>query len=363
MEINKEKALMIFKNNFKYEICDTVLGTAVKMNSYDAFLYANVTGAGYLDNYVLPFTPKGLTKIFYNAFNYNFVTGIFDNGSLKYSPYNLSLTKEYLFNGNKYIIFVEFNSENELRQYLKEYICICKNNNIESTDFIIQRIETSKVGNGMESFLEYIACEKFKEEGYIVENQVPLAATVGSPDFAGYSLCELNKIDDFKSISNIGFHIIELSMLRFSHKTNEKDNTYDNKNIVGEAKTSTLKMDSQLGKYLNTGLYKYGFEMHPSKKNPTYDKFGLLTINSEDKIIITYPKTFQNYESDNYSYEDYEKWLANYMKFYLLANLSNDELKRFCLEKYNMQISNNNLISIIEKVSIKELLEFIKEVI
>ena len=97
MEISKEIAIDIFKKNFKYDVVDTILGQAIKMDYYNAFLYANVTGAGYLDNYVMPFTPKGLMKIFYNAFNYNFVTGIFDNASLKYSPYNLSLTRNYLF--------------------------------------------------------------------------------------------------------------------------------------------------------------------------------------------------------------------------------------------------------------------------
>ena len=362
MEINRDKALSIFKNNFNYEICNTILGTAVKMNYYDAFLYANVTGAGYLDNYIFPFSPKGLMKIFYNAFNYNFVTGIFDNGSLKYTPYNLSLTRNYLFEGDKYIIFVEFNSENELRNILKEYIELCKRNNIKSTDFIIQRIESSKVGNGMESFLEYIACEMFKNNGFIVENQIPLAATVGSPDFAGYALYELNKIDDFSNISNVGFHIIELSMLRFANISNT-GNVEKHKNIVGEAKTSTMKMASQLEKYLNTGLFQYGFEMHPSKINPTYDFFGLLTIDKQDKIVISYPKTIKNYESEVYSVTDYEKWLTNYMKFYLLANLSNDELKTFCMEKYGLPMSNTNLVYIIEKITVNELLKYIKEVI
>jgi hypothetical protein len=332
------------------------------MNSYDAFLYANVTGAGYLDNYVLPFTPKGLTKIFYNAFNYNFVTGIFDNASLKYSPYNLSLTRNYLFNGDKYIIFVEFNSEEELRNKLKEYIKMCEEKNVSSTDFIIQRIEKSKVGNGMESFLEYLACEKFKTKGYVVENQIPLAATVGSPDFGGYSLFLLNKYDKFNILFSSGYHIIELALLRFKNKNNQ-DEQYETGNIVGEAKTSTLKMASQLEKYLNTGLFETGFEMHPSKNEPTYDKFGILTLDFEHIIKISYPKSICHYENEKFSIDEYEKWLGNYLKFYLLANLSNDELKDFCTNKYGLQLSNANLISIVQKTSFEELLDYIKEVI
>lgn len=64
MEINKNTALDIFIKNFDYSVEKTILGDAIKMNYYDAFLYANVTGAGYLDNYVMPFSPKGLLKIF-----------------------------------------------------------------------------------------------------------------------------------------------------------------------------------------------------------------------------------------------------------------------------------------------------------
>ena len=362
MEITKEVAIDVFKKNFNYEIVNTILGDAVKMDYYNAFLYANVTGAGYLDNYVMPFTPKGLMKIFYNAFNYNFVTGIFDNATLKYSPYNLSLTREYLFNGDKYIIFVEFESEEELRTKLKEYIKICNEKNISSTDFLIQRIEKSKVGNGMESFLEYLACEKFKEKGYVVENQIPLAATVGSPDFGGYSLYFLNKYENFNALFPTGYHIIELALLRFKNNINQ-GNQINAGNIVGEAKTSTLKMASQLEKYLNTGLFETGFEMHPSKANPTYDRFGLLSLSTDNIIKISYPETITNYENADYSIDEYEKWLSNYLKFYLLANLSNDELKTFCNEKFGIQISNSNLVSIIQKISFEELLNYIREVI
>lgn len=361
MEINSKVALDIFENNFEYVICDTILGKAIRMNCYDAFLYANVTGAGYLDNYVMPFSPKGLLKIFYNAFDYNFVTGVFDDGNLKYTPYNLSITKPFLFSGDKYIIFVEFASENELRTKLKEFINICEINNINKTDFIIQRIETSKVGNGMESFLEYIACEHFRKEGYIVENQIPLAATVGSPDFAGYSLYELNKVENISKIFSNGFHIIELSMLRLKKDILKSSQIVENGNIVGEAKTSTTKMASQLEKYLKTGLFSIGFEMHPDKANPTYNHFGLLTIQN-NKIIVEYPKTFIKYEL-NYSSVEYEKWLMNYVKFYLIANFTNDELLSFYQKSNDSKISESNLIEFISNITVEEILQSLEEVI
>ena len=165
MEIGANDAIKILNKNFDYEIVDSRFWKWIKMNAYDAFLYANVTWAWYLENIYL-FSPKWLMKIFYNAFNYNFVTGIFDNWSLKNTPYYFNKKRPYLFEWNKTILFMEINSEVELQNKLKEMMQICKNENIDSTDYIIQRIEKSKKWNWMESFMEYLACEFFKAKWY-----------------------------------------------------------------------------------------------------------------------------------------------------------------------------------------------------
>ena len=95
MEIYKENFFKIFKANFNFEIVETEMGTAVKMPAKEAFIYSVITGAGYFENPIYPFTPKGLMKLFYNAFDYKFVSGIFDNGVLKNTPYIMSQAKEY----------------------------------------------------------------------------------------------------------------------------------------------------------------------------------------------------------------------------------------------------------------------------
>jgi len=100
MEIDAKVYLKIMKKNFNVEIVQTELGKGIEMNCYSAFIYSAITGSGYLENPTFPFSPKGLMKLFYNAFNYNLVTGIFDNTNLKYTPYNLYLSRKYLFEGN-----------------------------------------------------------------------------------------------------------------------------------------------------------------------------------------------------------------------------------------------------------------------
>lgn len=360
MELDKNNILKIFEQNFKYDIVETILGKAIKMNWYDAFLYCNVTGAGYLDNPVMPFTPKGMMKIFYNAFDYNFVTGIFENTSLRNTPINMKKVKPYLFEGDKYILFEEFDKEVELSKRLNTYIEVLNENDIKTTDFIIQRIEKSKKGNGMESFMEYIACEVYKSNGYIVENQIPLTHDVGSPDFGGYSIKNImNYLYEHKLLSS-GFHIIELSLLRVNReiKDIQGEELEENIAIVGEAKTSTTIMKKQLEKYLNTGLYKYGIELHPDKKVASTPEFGLISFTEEHKILINVPEQYIEIENEKYDKEEYYEWLSEYMKFYLIANLYNDELNDFYMSKMKRKMgSTSDIVELLRKCTLDEIID------
>ena len=68
LELSKQDIIEVFKANLSLPVVETPLGTAVKMPARDAFIFCNVTGAGYLDSCVFPFSPKGLMKLFYNVF-------------------------------------------------------------------------------------------------------------------------------------------------------------------------------------------------------------------------------------------------------------------------------------------------------
>lgn len=341
MELYKKHVIEIFKCNFSYNIVDTDLGEAVEMPSRDAFLFSATTGARYFENPVYPFTPKGLLKLFYNAFDYNFVTGIFENHSLKNTPYALSKAKPYLFDDKpKYVVPIEFDSDAKLYNLLEKIF-----NRLKMPEqYLIMRIETNKLGNGMEPFMEYLAAEYFKSKGYIVENQIPLAHSLGSPDFGGYALEDTFKVlNSLKVLSN-GFHILELSMLRLYLNNRILENTNHNKLIVGEAKTGTKIMTKQLEKYLKTGLFDYGIEIHPNKQGPDKGSFGLFTIDDHCKLRFIKPQA--TYESNSiYSKSDYLNWLNNYMKFYVLANLTNDEFISYFAAETGRAISSKEDIS------------------
>lgn len=357
VEISKDLYFRIFEHNFSYKIVETPMGTAIRMPCFDAFIYSCVTGAGYLENPVYPFTPKGLLKLFYNAFHYKFVTGIFDNTSLKNTPYILSQAKKYLFNGDKYIVPVEFVYESELTAYLKSKY---PSTNIPE-NYIIQRIEARKTGNGMEPFLEYLAAEHFKNNGYIVENQIPLAHSVGSPDFGAYGLEEIiSSLNSYGFLPGRGFHIIELAMIRLYHYVGSREALPHNNLIVGEAKSNTTSMYKQLEKYLDTGLFDAGFEIHPSKAKPGSDYFGLVTLDSNQRIKVMPPKS-KYIPRQVLSRTEYITWLINYMKFYLLANLTNDELNQFYIETNGRPLSSQaDIIDFVTSMDISVLLDKVK---
>lgn len=358
MEIYGKQFLNIFKANFNYPIVETEIGKAIKMPAKEAFIYSSITGAGYLENPIYPFTPKGLLKLFYNAFNYKFVSGIFDNGVLKNTPHILSQAKDYLFNGDKYIIPVEFESEEKLVNLLKE-----KFNDLNNREsYIIQRIEISKQGNGMEPFMEYLTAEYFKHLGFIVENQIPLAHSIGSPDFAGYGLSEIiTKIGSYGFLPKEGFHIIELALIRNFKQSIKSNNSHISNNlIVGEAKTGNSLMTKQLEKYLNTGLFDEGFEIHPAKTKPSKDYFGLITLGDDFRIKIVLPES-KYLTQEALSRDEYIVWLGNYIKFYLIANLSNDELKQFYSEVRREGINKeSDLVNFVLLLKIDTILEKIK---
>ena len=285
--------------------------------------------------------------------DYKFVTGLFDNTTLKNTPYLLSKAKAFLFDSIKIIIPVEFNNELELQNKLRKFI---KTISIPSTNYIIQRIEKSKNGNGMEPFMEYLACEIIKKKGFIVETQIPLTHNTGSPDFGGYRLGAASRIIPNK------IHLLELSLKRLGIE--KKIKTFDkNWLIVGEAKTSTKEIKKQLDKYLDTGLFDEGFEIHPNKFEPSSKYTNLLTIGSDYKIkIIEKKDKLMHYDIKRQN--KYVKWLNNYIKYYLIANLTNDEFIEFYNKTNNDLIScQEDVVSFVNKLSFKQIINKIKDVI
>ena len=351
MELNGKSLLKIFPAELGYEVVETCVGKAVKMPAMDAYLFANVTGASYLDNPVYPFTPKGTTKILREAFRYNFVTGIFDNGQLLYAPSVIREKRPCFFEGDKYVLLQELQDENSFRETVAALCNQISANGSDPRNFLVYRIEVSKKGNGMEPFLEYLACEYFKKKGYIVENQIPLTHTVGSPDFGGVKL----------KGSQRGFHIIELAMMRLTRNYSLVDDLTIDHLIVGEAKTATTIMAGQLAKYLNTSIFSKGYEMHPDKSDPSFPCYGLFNIGGDYTVRCREPvEPYSNVGETVFNLDEYLHWYYNYLKLYIAANLSNEELRDMVVQRYG-RYSVENLVKRIDTIPIDEIMKWVKE--
>jgi hypothetical protein len=355
MQIDAENFVNIMERNFGLKKIETMLGKGVVMDPFSAFVYSSITGAGYLDDPFFQYTPKGLMKVFYSALNYKFVTGLFDKTTLKNTPVMISKAKKYLFEGEKIIVPVEFNYDYELQNRLSDSLPILDR---PKTDFIIQRIEISKNGNGMEPFMEYIACEVFKQFDYMVETQIPLSAINGTPDFGAFKLQSILR----SSIPLTKFNLLELAMIRLGDRRGVRIISDIDKIIVGEAKTSTKIMEGQLRKYLKTGFFNSAYEIHPSKTAPSNDDFGLLTIGEDYRINLIRPISGRDLSNEKIQ-THYLNWLTNYVKYYLIANLTNDEFVDFYLERNKKRINGiEDVIRFVNNLSYDDILKKIEEV-
>jgi hypothetical protein len=353
MELNAEAIVATLKNIVGGEVVETPLGRGLSVSSREAFLFSSVAGGTYFENQIFPFTPKGLLKIFYNANDYNFVTGIFDNSILKNTPYYIAEQRSYIKDGPKVIVPIEISSENQLRLVLRDKYGSAG----FDTNIILFRVDISKKGYGLESFMEYLACKHFINEGYVTENQIPLSHKLGSPDFGGYGITEIQDCLERYKLLNRGFNVLELGMLRVFPETSVVTNSIGLNNLlVGEAKTSTQAMEVQIRKYISSGYFDSAVEIHPHKKIPSDDRFGMLYI---DNHKMSYRKPVnQNEYSDITKQKEYREWLKSYFNCYLLSNYTNDELNLLCINKLGKKIdSKEELISLIKNISFKDHLD------
>lgn len=346
MDITASNLSTILKRNFSYEIVNTPLGSGVKLDAIQGFIYSTITGSGYLNNPIFPFSPKGLMKIFHTANRYETVTGMFDKYLFKYTPKKLSVQYPFLFNADKILIPIEVETERKYQAVLDELYNIAINTGNNPENFIIQRIEVSKKGNGMEPFMEFLACEHFKRNGYVTENQTPLSHSFGSPDFMAF------KID------NCGIHIIELALLFLTKQHLVLNTPVIQEICVGEAKTSTTQMEAQLAKYAATGYFDKCFEIHPQKKETT-NNTGLITLQPSFQLSINPP--LKNYSEPN-SQTDYKHWLQNYIKAHLLTNLSDEELVRFYKKTIgHIPTSSTDFYNSLNNINYDELINLINK--
>jgi hypothetical protein len=357
MRLNKENITQILSKNFNFDkIDDPYLGTIVKVSAFDAFIYSSVTGHGYLDNTSQPYTPNGLMQIFNQANAYNFVTGMFDrDGNLFHSPLYEVKNHPYLSDGDKFIVPIEYETNANLQEKLFETKKHIVRSGREPKDFIICRIKTTTAGFSMEPFMEYVTSKYFNKRGYFTETQIPFYYSGGTPDFAAYVLPNIGNIVK-KHFGFMGSSFIGLASIRaFGLHENNGERQIETEAIVGEVKTASLQALDQIRKYLDKGIFNRAYEIIPNKKTPETIA-GLITLDDEGEIKIYEAKTAAKVIPEKQS--EYLAWLQNYIKYFLIANLTNEELDEFYSQKSGKRTKTvHELLAFINALHIENILD------
>ena len=328
MRLNKENVIKILCQNFNTEVIEhSIVGPVVKLSALKAYFYSAVTGHTYLNDPIHGFSPNGLMGVFNQANAYNLVTGLFDRcGRLYNTPLIHTQRYPFLLNGPKYLLPLEYErTHRALQEKQKSLHSELKQNGTDPSDFVVCRINLGVQGYHMEAFCEYVVSEYFNQRGYLTETQIPFYYSGGTPDLAAYEIPSVVKHLKESALMPKGFSFIELAALRTFGMTNEPQiaPTQTPRAIVGEAKTASLKAAEQIQKYLSFSVFNKAYEIIPHKTIPEvvsglicFDDEGLIQVH-EAKRPVTVSEVRQT---------EYLSWLSNYIKYFLLANLSNDEL-------------------------------------
>lgn len=290
----------------------------VRCDATAAFLFADIAGATYQDSGAMPFSPRGLTKVVHSAFRPDMVVGLFEEGVPYNTPLALASRRPYLFVGPKFIVPIAAMNWQDLQKRIRGTKI-----QSETGEYCILWIDLSKRGFGLEGLLEAACAFSFRQSGYCVESQVPLGHAVGSPDFLAVTL------DD----ATAGHLLLEIALVRQAQNSSESYSLWARPEIlstslqapifVGEAKTSTTAMAAQLAKYLASGIFTGGYEIHECLDAPKTESHGLLSIRDYHLVKIAEPgKT----RAKDQTQRNYIRWLEGVRNLYALANFGRDEL-------------------------------------
>lgn len=295
------------------------LRNVIEADGKGAYLFAETTGTYYLTNKKEKIHPD-LRKVPLTT------------------PLEMLRKHPCIFTKKKYIVpFDWLNYSDQKTEKMRkeekfnELLDEIKESNLNFDDFIIMPVCTSlKTGSKIscEPFFEFLVCNFFRNDGYLVENQLQ-STDKGIPDGGAYLIPELqNQLIERKFIC-YGAFLSELSLIRIFGKVNAKKGVKikktDNEVIGFEAKTQTRVGTPQLNKYWKNYCFNEIYEVAPFTRG-TKNGYGLITLDDHD-FSLRKEQGKLYFAPDK---EIYLKKVEKLIKWYLLMNLfsSNSEIKK-----------------------------------
>jgi hypothetical protein len=320
--ISKEDFFEILSCNSSFSEIELQGNRAFEISSYEAFLFSTITGAQYLDNLIFPFTPKGLMKVFHSHRNDRFVTGLWSGVLPHYTPRKLVADRPFLAQGSKILVPVEFRDENDFANGVSKLFKY----QTYPGQILVHRIESSKEGCGQESLLEYLSCEYYRKNGFLVDSQIPLPQQFGSPDWMAISPMALGmEIDLFNSryIFELGMKSIDWGTYPVQSSTTLGPN-FDL--IVGEAKVASVDPTKQITKYLSSGIFNRSV-LSITDFAPKYLELSD-QLYFDESWRLKSESAFLPFKNDHDKSKEFTDFLILVSKFYLLSNYSDLEISQ-----------------------------------
>lgn len=292
----------------------------IRLSSYEALIFSEVTGAIYVDSGIHGFSYKGLSKIFHSALRNDFVTGLYDKGQPYFTPLNLKQRYPWLMGKDKIVIPVAFEDEEHFQEICHEI----RNFDTEDSNVLAYRIEASKRGSGQENLLEYVVGNFMRRMGYVVESQAPLSHSLGTPDLIAIKSSALESHLNSLNLPYQGQFMIEFAMLadrqvrvEIADNFHAIDSDFDS--IVFEAKVEKIDVTERLGKYLRSGFFNSSAQIktdYEVDKMQNMFSFGF----TEDWYLKSDFLQHRKTQVQNMALKEYDQWLIKQIDLYLLAN-------------------------------------------
>jgi len=338
---------------------ETPWGLGIPTSAYEAYLFANSTGAVYWDGNLDYFTPQGLSKIFRSALEFKFVTGMYDAGHLYFSPRKLVESRPWIMDSPKFIVPIEsFTHEDFFKK-----ISRCETSDIfPPSSFLFLRIDTSKNGYGLENFLEYVCTLRFIKKGFVTETQVPLSHSSGSPDLIAFTHQKMQS-EISMNFGFSSFDIIELSMLSFRNfgadSMQSLAQSISDIAFVGEVKVVNYNTLGQLSKYLETGFFSNGFDVRSDQRNPAYQEVGQVYLDESWKLVVDGKGQNHSSSPDEITYLN---WLYDQAKFYLLGSCTDSGYEALLRQELKCSLRKPINLRPILDISLNELANLVVEI-
>lgn len=375
-KITSDNIALILNKNFGFKLIpDPILKNqiALELSPDQAFSISLVQGAAYL------VVPTGLS--FKDRLEIFIHRGVFQNNKFIYSPglfgRNLggfltsgNLPREIfarfpsIQKGTKKLIFRSMTGQHGSNIEKQVYDEINKAG-LNPDEFVLFKF--SEGLTYLEPFFEYISCKAFDNLGYFTESQTPWfqqsynGLTGGIPDYSVFFINELQELKKKNLLPR--FMLMQNLSTLFAWKGKHNIVNDDYSFYLGEVKSSKIfnrEAKKQLNKYskasLASRLYATLFD-----EDKIENEYGLVHLKKDFEINICHPHTEFAVNSELQKQD--KKWILDYTKFYLLANLPFNQIMDFVSTKTGKVEQNKlesfDLLQAVHKTDYGEIVDLI----